>query len=147
MKEVKLGEYREDVEKLLKYLPWLEQKAGNIVSRIYDEDGLSGTTISFPVYDSTLMNFINEATASGLMDDNYHYAYSRNSIHNVADEKAAIERATVADSEVLTGILSRYVLGGRTKGTLWSEGVSEGIFLLILKKMKKLLEIWDAPLA
>ncbi|MBP5153280.1 MAG: hypothetical protein ILP13_10270 [Lachnospiraceae bacterium] len=147
MKEVKLGEYREDVEKLLKYLPWLEQKAGNDVSRIYDEDGLSGSTISFPVYDSTLMNFINEATASGLMDDNYQYAYSRNFIRNVADEKAAIERATVTDSEVLTGILSRYVLGGRTKGRLWSEGVSEGIFLLVLKKMKKLLEIWDAPLA
>ncbi|MBO7333536.1 MAG: hypothetical protein J6U67_01450, partial [Lachnospiraceae bacterium] len=63
------------------------------------------------------------------------------------DERRAIEDAGVKDGDVLCGILTRYVKGGITKGIVWTDAVREGIFLLVLKKMKKLLEIWDAPLA
>ena len=147
MKEIKLGDYRSDVEKLLKYLPWLESKVGNNVSRIYDDNGLSASSVVFPVYDSTLLNFVNEAASTGLMDENYAYVFSQNFIRTIADEKAAIEKATVTDCGILTGILSKYVLGGRTKGRLWTEAVYEGLFMLVLQKMKKLLEIWDSPLA
>ncbi len=147
MKEIKLADYRDDVERLLKYLPWLESHVSTDVSHIYDANGLADSSVVFPVYDSTLLNFVNEASKTGLMDQNYVYVFSQNFIRNLEDEKQAIERATIKDCEVLTGILSKYVLGGMTKGRLWSEAVSSGIWVLVLRKMKKLLEIWDSPLA
>lgn len=147
MKEVNLSEHRADVERLLNYLPWLESKEGSSVSRIYDGDGSQKTSLSFPVYETMLMNFVNEASKTSLMDKNYAYAYSGYSIRTVEDEKEAIEAATVKDAEVLCGILSKYVMGGMTKGVLWNQAVENGVFLAILRKMKKLLDIWDAPLA
>ena len=40
-----------------------------------------------------------------------------------------------------------YVLGGMTKGMLWSEAVENGTFLKCLQKLKEVLNVWDAPLA
>ena len=45
------------------------------------------------------------------------------------------------------GIMAKYVLGGMTKGKLWSEAVENGVFLQALLKIKELLEVWDKPLA
>lgn len=144
MKEVNLSEHRAEVERLLTYVPWLESKVGNNVSKLYEGDQ---TTLKFPVYETMLLNFVNEASRTTLMDKNYAYAYSGYSIRTVEDEKRAISEATVKDAEVLCGILSKYVMGGMTKGVLWSQAVENGIFLEILLKMKSLLIIWDAPLA
>ena len=47
---------------------------------------------------------------------------------------------------MLRGILSKYVLGGRTKAFLWSEAASEGIFALVLDQMKMIIEYWDKPI-
>lgn len=145
MKEINLIDYKQDVERLITYIPWLESKNGASVSKKYDDKLES--TISFPVFDSTLLNFVNEASKTSLMDKNYVYVYSHYFIKTVDDEKKAIENADLKSCDILIGILSKYVLGGMTKGTLWPEAVSNGIFLEVLKKMKKLLEIWDAPLA
>ena len=93
------------------------------------------------------MSFIKDAQKSGLLDRNYVYVYSRNHIRSLIDEKTAIEKAELKNFEVLTGILSKYVLGGMTKAVLWSQGVEEGIFMLVLQKMKEILEYWDKPLA
>lgn len=147
MKEVNLSEYRADVDRLLTYLPWFESKVGTRVSRLYDGDAGQQTSLSFPVYETMLINFVKEASKTALMDKNYVYAYSGYNIRTVEDEKKAIEEATVKDAAVLCGILSKYVLGGMTKGVLWNQAVENGIFLDILKKMKSLLAIWDAPLA
>ena len=54
-----------------------------------------------------------------------------------------IQRATIRDMDKLAGILSRYVLGGRTKGKLWSEGVQNGVYVAVLKKMQGLIEFWE----
>lgn len=51
--------------------------------------------------------------------------------------------AELKDWDILRGILSRYVLGGRTKAALWGEAVQENIFLLVLKQMRKLVDYWD----
>ena len=101
MSEINLADIRGDIEKLLKYIPWLESKSGESVSKVYSDNNLANTSVPFPVYDSTLLSFVNEANATSLMD----------------------------------------------KGNVWSLGVTEGIYLRVLKKMKSLLEIWDAPLA
>lgn len=57
-----------------------------------------------------------------------------------------IERATIQDMDTLKGILSKYILGGMTKGQVWSEGVSNGSILKVLLKMKEILEYWDKPI-
>lgn len=145
MKEFDLMAVKGDVERLLTYVPWLESKVGATVSKMYD-DGTLTKTIAFPVYDTMLLNFVNDAGKTGLMDKNYIYAYSGYSLRSHADEKRAIENAGVKDGALLCGILSKYVLGGMTKGKLWTEAVENGIFLDVLLKMKKLLEIWDGPL-
>ncbi|MBQ7954197.1 MAG: hypothetical protein IJ282_00450 [Lachnospiraceae bacterium] len=142
-----ISEYRAKVEPLLKYLTWLTQKQGTRMVSIYGGEGISENSVPFPVYDGTLMSFIKDAQKTGLLDRNYVYVYSRNRIRSVADEKRMIEQAELKTFDILTGILSKYVMGGMTKSTLWSQAVDEGIFMLVVQKMKDILEFWDKPLA
>ncbi|MCI9338286.1 MAG: hypothetical protein HFH93_12255 [Lachnospiraceae bacterium] len=135
--------YKAAAEPLLKYLPWMEKNAGRAVSRNYQGNGLSKRTMSFPVYDATLMNFVREAAASPLMNRNYVYVYTRNRIRTHADEKRLIAGAELKDWDILGGILSKYVLEGRTKASLWGEAVQEDIFLLLLRKMREIIGYWD----
>lgn len=136
-------EYRRMLDPLLCYLPWLESHSGKSVSRNYQGQGLSKRSISFPVYDATLMNFVREAAASELMDRNYCYVYTRNRMKTHDDERRIIASAELKDWDMLRGILSRYVLEGMTKATLWGEAVQENIFVLTLKKMRDIVEYWD----
>lgn len=140
-----VNEYRPDVEKLARYLPWLESKMGSSVQQSYSGSGVEVNSISFPVYDSTLMSFIKEAQRTKLMDRNHRYVYSRLKIRTVQDELHIIEKCTIQEMDVLKGILSKYVMGGMTKGRMWSEAVEKGIFLHVLKKMKANLDFWDTP--
>lgn len=138
--------YKPDVEKLIRYLPWLEEKAGSNVQETFEGSGIKDSSITFPVYDGMLMNFIREVQRTGLLDRNYPYVYSRNRLRTVQDELRAIEHADIREMDILKGILSRYVLGGMTKGRLWSEAVYNGVFLRVVRKMKENLEFWDGPM-
>lgn len=140
-----VNEYKPDVEKLLRYLPWLESKMGTSVQQTYSASGIAEHSVAFPVYDSTVMNFVKEAQRTRLMDRNYMYVYSRYRIRTVQDEIRAIERASIKEMDVLKAILSKYVMGGMTKGRMWSEAVESGIFLYAVKKMKANLDFWDRP--
>lgn len=139
--------YEQEIMPLLKYIPWLEQKAGARVSATYNGEELGSHSMTFPVYDGTLMNFVREVQKTDLMDRNYPYIYSRNGIRNLEDEKRMIDRATISEFPILSGILSKYIMGGATKSYLWPQGVETGVFLKVLTKMKSLLEFWDKPLA
>ena len=138
--------YRSDIELLVRYLPWLEAKRGQEVSNDYHSANEVATSFSFPVYDGTLLNFVKDVQKTSLTDRNYQYVYSRNHIETIADEYVQIDRASVQDMNILIGILSKYVLGGRTKGVLWPEGVRNGIYLAIVNKLKELCEFWDKPI-
>ncbi len=139
-------EYKEQVTPLLRYQPWLEKNSGKPGSTNYRGQGFTENSMSFPVYDSTLMSFIKEASASSLMERNYSYIFTRNRITDHDKERRIITSAGIKEWDLLRGILSKYVLGGRTKSVLWSEGVSEGIFLMVLEQMRKIIEYWEKPL-
>lgn len=141
-----VDEYKPDVEKLVRYLPWLEEKAGKKVSETFEGSGIKESSITFPVYDSTLMSFIKEVQRTKLLDRNYVYVYSRNRIRTVADELRLIDRSGIRDMDVLRGILSKYVMGGMTKGRLWTEAVQNKVFLNVIRKMKENIEFWDKPM-
>lgn len=127
---------------LLRYLPWLAQNAGHSVSTDYQGEGATEHSLSFPIYDGTLMSFVKTAAKSPLMEKNYQYIYTRNRIKTHDDEKKIIASATWKEWDLLRGILSKYVMGGRVKAVLWNEAVQEQIFYLVLKKMKEIIEFW-----
>lgn len=145
-RQKQVEEYKQVIMPLLRYLPWLGKNAGKEVSSNYSGSEVSEHSISFPVYDGTLMNFVKEASKTSLMNRNYKYIYVRNNIQNHEDERRLIKKAGIRDWELLCGILSKYVLGGRTRGALWSEAATEGIFYLVLDQMKSIVEYWDKPI-
>lgn len=137
--------YKPDVEKLIRYLPWLKEKsgAGDSIAETYEGSGIRENSISFLVYDSTLMSFIKEVQRTRLLDRNYPYIYSRYGLRTVKDELKAISSADIREMDLLKGILSKYVMGGMTKGRMWTEAVTNGIFFNVINRMKENLEFWD----
>ena len=139
-------DYKPDVERLIRYLPWLEQKAGKDVAETFSGSGIAEHSITFPVYDSTLLSFVKDVQRTTLVDRNYRYIYSRHRIVTLEDELRMISRADITQMDVLKGILSKYIMGGMTKGKMWTDAVEKRIFLNIVRKMKENLEFWDKPI-
>ena len=137
-----IDEYQQAVKPLMTFMPWLEQHSGKESYTVYGGEGIKEHSLSFPVYDGTLMNFVRQAAKTSLMDRNYRYVYTRNHLRNHEDERKAIQNATQKEWGILKGILSNYVMGGQVKGVLWSEAVREDIFYLVLLQMKKIVDQW-----
>lgn len=136
-----IRQYQPDAKRLMRYISWLETKRGGDVMKSFEGEGVEKTTFTFPVYDSTLLSFLKTARETQFITRNYQYVYNRNRIKNTEQEKRAIGSATLRDIALLSGILSRYVLGGMTKSVLWAQGVESGIFLEVLYKLREILEI------
>ena len=139
-----VNNYKEDVVKLCKYLNYLEVKQGEKMYRNYENQ--ETPTMKFPVYDSTLLSFIKVAQTTKFINKNYVYTLSRKKLKTPEDEIKFIKTAQIMDMQALGDILSKYVLKGMTKGTLWSEGVSSGVFYYLVKQMKELIEFWTVPM-
>lgn len=135
--------YKPDVEMLARFIPWLESQKGSQMTTIYRGDGIEKNSMTFPVYDGTLMSFVRTAQTSSLIDRNYVYVYSKNGIRTAEDEKRFIRSATIKEMGDLWGILSKYILKGMSKAGMWSEGVRNGVFLELLLKMREILAFWD----
>ena len=138
--------FTQDVIRLSKYIPWLEEKSGADVSKYYEDGEKMAHTLSFPVYDSILLAFLNDASTTVFMEQNYQYFYTRNHIQSFVDELALIEKADIMHMDILQCILSRYVFGGMVKAYLWKDGVEHRIFANILKKARQIVEFWSEPL-
>lgn len=139
-------EYKKIVSPFFKYISWLEKSAGTSVSSLYTGQNIEAASMSFPVYDGTLLNLIKQLSKSELMDHNYPYVYSKYRLQTPEQERYLIKKATITEWGNLKAVLSKYVLGGMTKATLWNEGVQEQIFYLILNQMKTIIEWWDKPI-
>ncbi len=131
------NEYMKDVELLSRYMSWLEKTSGKQVESFYDGDG-EQKLIQIPIYDSTLLAFVKDAKKTGLMDRNYRYVYTRRRIKTVEDELHLIRHAHLKDIDIFKGILSSYVMRGQTKGAVWAEGVRNGVFLELMRRMTAL---------
>ena len=125
---------------------WLETKKGVNVSSTYAGDGIGEHSIPFPVYDSTLMALVKLLQTSPLVDRNYVYVYSRNRIKTVADEIKLIHESELKDINNIGAVLSRYVMEGMRKGSMWTEAVSNGVFYEAIAQLKKDIEFWDTPI-
>ena len=131
------AQYLSDVEQLIRFIPWFDKIQGKSVSNYYDGNG-EYKLIQIPVFDSNLLEFVKAAGKTSLVNRNYPYVYTRLKMKTSADELRAIENAHLRDIDTLKGILSKYVLGGRSKAAMWKEAVENGVFVALLKKMKLL---------
>ena len=132
--------YRPELEKITPYLNWLKENASNEVAQSYSNSELK--SIPFPVYNSNLLAFVKAAQTTNLLDRNYVYVYSRNRLNSPKDELMFIGDATIKNMDELAGILSKYVLEGMTKGSVWGEGVRNGVLYNVVKKMDELVRFW-----
>ncbi len=138
--------YRMEVQKLISYIPWLEQQKSKQAYNTYTGDGLAEHSLSFPVYDSTLLGFVKTAKSTLLMNRNFLYTYSKYRLRTTADELAFIRKAELKDMGDLGNILSNYILTGMRKGSMWSKGVESGVFLELIVKMREIITFWDKPM-
>lgn len=139
-------EYKKELLPLLRYMMYFMERTGEDPTTNYDGKENGNNTLSFPIFDSTLLAFVKEASGTSFMDKNYSYIYSWHRIKNAEDERKLIEKATITEWNVLCGILTNYVQGGMSRAYLWRDGVKENIFYLILSKMKEIVEYWDQPI-
>ena len=137
-----VSRYRPEVEKLLPYVRWLQDNAKSEVAQSYSNSDLK--SMPFPVYDSNLLMFVKAAQNTNLLDRNYVYVYSRNHLNSAKDELMFIREAQIMDMDDLAGILSKYILTGMTKGTVWAEGVYNGVLFQVISKMDELLNYWSS---
>ena len=59
-RQERIQKYRVIFEKIFRYIPWLEQKKGQKTSHLYDGNDIASTSVTFSVYDGTLLSFIKE---------------------------------------------------------------------------------------
>lgn len=137
-----VSRYRPEVDKLLPYVRWLQDNAKSEVAQSYSNSNLK--SMPFPVYDSNLLMFVKAAQNTNLLDRNYVYVYSRNHLNSAKDELMFIREAQIMDMDDLAGILSKYILTGMTKGTVWAEGVYNGVLFQVVSKMDELLNYWSS---
>ncbi len=135
-----VSRYRPELAKITPYLNWLKDNASNEVAQRYNSNDLK--SIPFPVYDSNLLAFVKAAQTTNLLDRNYVYVYSRNRINSAKDELMFIQDAQITDIDDLAGILSKYILSGMVKGSVWAEGVHNGVLYNVVKKMDELVRFW-----
>ena len=138
-----ISENKSSMEKLLPYVDWLTANVKKTVMNTYGEDGVAENSVQFPVYDSTLMSFVRTCNATGKMDRNYVYTFSKNRLRTVQDELRFIEKAQMQQFQDLWNILARYIIKGNTKGLVWAEGVTEGVYLKVILKMRDMINFWD----
>lgn len=134
--------YKEDMVKLIAYLPWLEEKSGKSkVASIYTGQEMGANTMSFPVFDSNLLRFIKEADSTAFISRNYVYVISANRLKTPVDDRRFVQaQNSMLQLEKIGAVLSKYVLGGRVRASLWSQAVDEGVFLEIVRKLKQLYD-------
>ncbi|MCQ2521148.1 MAG: hypothetical protein MJ105_02115 [Lachnospiraceae bacterium] len=140
-----LTTYKGDVDRLARFLPWLEQMSGKNLDAYQTPEGSGPHALQVPVYDSNLLAFIKEAQKTGLMRRNYVYTFSRKRITSVRDELRVIEQADILDIAVIGDVMAKYILGGQSKSILWNQGVYNGVYLAGVRKMKELVEYWTVP--
>ena len=138
LREQIIEEYKDDLTRLLKYLPFLEKKGGKDVQNFYEGDG-ENKVIPVPVYDSTLLAFVKEARGTKFMYRNYPYVYRKWRMPDAKSERIALESATLRDIDLFRGVISKYVLGGQTRAALWTQAVEERIFVTALSRMRSLM--------
>ena len=132
-----LEQYTADVEKLVRYLPWLKTAREKGVESKYEGEGRE-TLLSIPVFDPTLLAFVKEAEKTQFVTKNYPYVYTRYRINSPEKERELLKKAKINEMDIFKGIISKYVLEGKRRPAAWTAAVSEEIFVTALDALSDL---------
>ncbi len=135
-----IKEYGKELNVLFAYIPYFSSRETAFSKKYDGEQGDS--VMGFPVFDSTLLDFIKKVSGMKLINRNYPYVYARRRFKSHEDERRFIENSTISDVDDLRGVLSKYVIEGRHRGPAWAEGATEGIYLGVLTKFKDLIDFY-----
>ncbi|MBP5384535.1 MAG: hypothetical protein J6Y57_06140 [Lachnospiraceae bacterium] len=136
-----LKQYGADVERLIRYLPWLHEADGKDVESFYEGEGEAKQTLmKIPVFDSTLLSFVKEAEKTQFVTKNYPYVYTHYRIRSHEQERDLLRSAKITEIDLFRGIISKYVLEGKRKPAVWRDAVSEGIFKTALEGLGELFK-------
>ena len=138
-----IATYKDDVLSLTPFLPWLKSKAGESISHNYKNDEKDSDVISFPVYDSQVFSLIKAINKTKFVNRNYVYTYSTYRMNSVQDELRVIPTVGTMNIKVLGDILSKYAIKGQSKAGIWNEGVSEGVFYAVIKRLAEVVDLHD----
>ena len=128
--------YKDDMLKLIAYLPWLEQTSGKSkVSGLYESDDPNKKFMPFPVFDGNLMRFVKDAESTGLVDRNYVYVITRHQLRTPQQEIDFVSACDIRRLSDIGAVLSKYVLEGKVRATIWPEAMDKGVFLTVVKRL------------
>lgn len=137
--ELFLGLRKKDYERLIKHRAYLERASREGVCSWKEsrKDERGAFIVPYPVYDKEFMDFINDFYCSGLKSQDYVTIVSSRT-----DSLADIENHIVgADLELLGAIFTTLVRQERFDDGIWEIAVKEGLFLIILDRLGKLLGV------
>ena len=90
------------------------------------------------MYDSTLLGFVKEVKTTQFINKNYPYTYRKWKMPTPKEERIAMESATIRDIDLFRGIMSKYVLEGQRKASMWTIAVEERIFVTALTRLRSM---------
>ena len=127
-----------DFVKICKYIPYFEtiDIAGFCRWEGGKTPGDHSFTMPYPVYEEKLLQFIDDASNSSLMD----YGYTETiQDYRIEPNSELIEQIDIADLAFTRAVLTYYIRQERFCDGLWETAVKGGIFLALLKRLRTLL--------
>ncbi|MDW5300142.1 MAG: DUF6508 domain-containing protein [Sedimentibacter sp.] len=131
---------KSDIERLCTYIPYFEtatkqsvcewRGGGKIGDNLYE--------MSYPNYDETLIDFTEDVYKSSLMCKDYLDIIN---LHSIYDDDKMITALDNDDLVITSAILTFYIRQERFCDGLWAVAVDKKIFLKILKRLKKVIDI------
>jgi len=133
-----LASSRISTEKLCAFIPYYESVNKEDVCQWSGGEKLGENhfTMSYPDYEQTLHDFIQEVYKSNIMCYDYLDIIHRRGLDGTEQMHSAID---TADFELAKAILTGYVRQERFCDGLWESAIENKIFLKILNRLQRLL--------
>ena len=131
---------KSDIERLCTYIPYFEAATKESVCK-WGGGGKIGDNLyemSYPYYDETLIEFTEDVYKSSLMCKDYLDIIN---LHSLYDDDKMITALDNDDLVITSAILTFYIRQERFCDGLWAVAVDKKIFLKILKRLKKAIDI------
>lgn len=127
------------IEKLSYFIPYFETATGESVCHWSGGKKLGENqfTVSYPIYDDTLVEFIEEFYKTNLISYGYLDTTRNRGLRDMGEMNNAIEEA---DLELLKAIFTGYIRQERFCDGLWAKAVEDKVFLRTLKRFNELLK-------
>lgn len=127
-----------ELEKIRKYISYFETVSAETACRWEKSVELADSSFSmpFPIYEPKFLDFVDDVSASSLMDFSYGNTLEEYGLE-MNDELA--KRIATADFNLTKAILTCYIRQERFCDGLWGRAIKEGTFLSLLKRLETLL--------